>query len=825
MKKYTPILLLAILLLAWPAYAADPVRVGVYNNGPLSFVDDDGVPQGLTVDLLNEVAQAEGLQLEYVPCDWAGCIAMLDGGEIDLLGPTAYTKERATRYDFNQETILANWGHVYIPTGSARTTFTDLRDRRVALLAGDIHAQAFTTLMTGFDIPFEPLTVNTYEAVFEALDSGAADAGVVNRVFALQHEQNYRVQSSPMIFNPIETRWATLKGQNPDLLAAIDRNMAAWKQNQHSIYYRTLDKWFSKVSRQVVPVWLWWLLGLGCAVIALALGGNILLRDQVHARTRELQAEVLERRQAEAAHQAAERKFRDLFNNIHDAVLVHPMPVDGFDPFLEVNDAACEMYGYSREQFKALTAHHLFDPKGGTPQEINYQRRRMLLEQGTLTFETIHYASDGRPIPVEVRARLSTVNEQPVVFSVMRNVSQQKAMLHERDMLAAQLLQAQKMEAVGRLAGGVAHDLNNLLSPILGFSELLLTQQHADPTQTEAIRTIRQVAVKAKKLVAQLLAFGRKQILTIHPVDVNRLVADFLPLLRQMIPPDIELLTDLNPDLPLVEADTNQLEQVVLNLIVNARDAMPDGGRLSVSTGRQELPQLVDPVNKAELLPGGWYVVLSVSDSGTGIAPEYVEHIFEPFFTTKEQGKGTGLGLATAYGIIRQHHGTIRVRSVAGKGSTFSVYLPQSEAAVQTVAPTVAPEPAAVTARSNGRETVLLVEDDPHVGDVAQAALTQLGYTVLRADSGPAALRLLDSHDGPLDLMLTDVQMPEMDGKALYRQVKAAHPGLKVLFMSGYTDDVIRWEDIPPEDSNFLQKPFSLRLLATEIDRILGTSD
>jgi two-component system cell cycle sensor histidine kinase/response regulator CckA len=823
MRKYTLLLLLTTLLLTWPAFAAEPVRVGLYDNAPLSFLDDNDRPAGLTVDLLDEVAHAEGMQLEYIPCDWTNCLQMLEKGEIDLLGPIAFSQERATRYDFNQETILANWGHVYIPSGSGAATFTDLHNQRVAVLTDDIHTRAFEELMIGFDIPFEPVVVESYLEVFKALESGAADAGVVNRVFALQHEYDYRVQSSAMIFNPIEVRWAAIKGTQPDLLDKIDRNLANWKKDQGSVYYKTLDHWFGGAGQgwRTIPGWLKWLLVLVSGGMALIIVGNLMLRHQVRLRTSELQAEVAERHQVQLAQQEAERRYRDLFNGITDPVYVHPMLPDGFGPFIEVNDAACKFYGYTREQFKEMTVLYLHDPTNGSSREECYKRRQLLETEGHIEFEEIHINHSGRQLPVEVRARVSTINEQPVILSVVRDVTEQKMIEQERDLLTTRLLQSQKMEAIGRLAGGVAHDLNNLLSPVLGYAELLLTRNSADPTQEGAIRAIHQAALRAKEMVAQLLAFGRKQALTLKPVDINQLVIDFTPLLRQVIPTNIKLTTTLKSKLPLVKADAGQLEQVLLNLIVNARDAMPDGGEMTIGTNRIELPELADPVNKAELLPGGWYVVLMVTDTGFGITPDAQSHIFEPFFTTKEQGKGTGLGLSTAYGIMRQHHGSIRVQSTPGAGSTFSVFLPQpvgSEAEATKAAPAA---PAIQrTAIPRGSETILLVEDDPQVKDMATAALGQMGYTVLQAASGESALVLLQEYTGPLHLMLTDVMMPEMDGQTLYHQVRASHPALKVLFMSGYTDDIIRQDEIGSE-FHFIQKPFSLRTLASEIRRIL----
>jgi len=388
----------------------------------------------------------------------------------------------------------------------------------------------------------------------------------------------------------------------------------------------------------------------------------------------------------------------------------------------------------------------------------------------------------------------------------------------EHKRLEEQLRQAQKMEAVGRLAGGVAHDFNNLLTAIGGYSDLLLADlEVADPRRSDVVE-IKKATDRAAALTRQLLAFSRRQVLQPTVLDLNAVVTGAEKLLRRLIGEDILLVTRLDPALGAVRADAGQVEQVVMNLAVNARDAMRRGGTLTIETTNVVVGAEGRPGEKASIPPGP-YVELRVADTGTGMDAETQRRLFEPFFTTREKGEGTGLGLATVYGIVKQSGGFIWVDSAPGLGTTFTVHLPQ-------VFESVVPGEAAGStgADVSGTETILVVEDEPAVREVACKALLAYGYTVLEAGDANGALALAADRGARVDLLLTDVVMPGLSGRALAERLLAERPGLRVLFMSGYTDDAIGLHGVLEPGTNFLQKPFAGETLVRKVREILDAS-
>jgi signal transduction histidine kinase/ActR/RegA family two-component response regulator len=377
-----------------------------------------------------------------------------------------------------------------------------------------------------------------------------------------------------------------------------------------------------------------------------------------------------------------------------------------------------------------------------------------------------------------------------------------------------QLEQAQKMDAVGRLAGGVAHDFNNLLTVILGRTDILLHPLKPEDPMRRGIELIQRTAGRAADLTRQLLAFSRKQVLESVVLDLSAVTTDMKDMLGRLIGEDIALLTTPTPGLGRVKADRGQIEQVIMNLAVNARDAMPQGGRLIVETADIDLDD--EYVRRHVGARPGPHVMLAVSDTGTGIPHEIQPQIFEPFFTTKEQGKGTGLGLATVYGIVKQSGGYIEVDSEPGQGTTFRVYLPRLDAEPAPVDRSARPAAAA-----GGTETILLVEDEEGVRELARDILRASGYTVLEARNGPEALLLCERHQGPLDMLLTDVVMPRMSGRELAERLAPLRPDLSVLYMSGYTDDAVIRHGVLGAGTAFLQKPFTPAILAQRVRETL----
>ena len=499
----------------------------------------------------------------------------------------------------------------------------------------------------------------------------------------------------------------------------------------------------------------------------------------------------------------AEEALRLLYFSVDRATdPVFWMRADG--RLLYVNEAASRSLGYSRGELLSLTVHDI-DPN--YPPETWPEVWRALKHSGSLTLQTELRAKDGRIFPVEVTANYLKVNGKEYNCSVARDITAHRT-------LEEQFRQAQKMEAVGRLAGGVAHDFNNLLMVMRGYTELMLGRLGANDPLRRNAEEIQKAADRATSLTQQLLAFSRKQVMQPRVFDLNAVVAETEKMLHRLIGEDIELATILGAELGRVKADPGQIEQVLLNLAVNARDAMPQGGQLVLETANVELTQAF-----ARQHPGvtpGPHVLLAMSDTGTGMDEETQARIFEPFFTTKEKGKGTGLGLATVYGIVKQSGGYIWVHSEAGQGTTFEIYLPRVE---ETVAADQEEQPASQS--PSGSETVLLVEDEAPVRKLAREFLENGGYTVLEAEGPAQAIQLSDRHQGPIHLLVTDVVMPKMSGRELAERLASRRPETKVLYVSGYTDDAIVQHGVVGRGTSFLQKPFSLDALTRKVRAVL----
>lgn len=448
-------------------------------------------------------------------------------------------------------------------------------------------------------------------------------------------------------------------------------------------------------------------------------------------------------------------------------------------------------------------------------------RRPAREEEGRMTF-----LRDGRYVlhHLLISTEIITIEGVDRVLVALTDISDirkkdqellQQRLAHEQ--LEQQYRQAQKMEPVGRLAGGIAHDLNNLLAPILGYSELLTQDLVEDDPRRAALEQILYAGQRARDLIRQLLAFSRKQTLTVSTIHLNDLLQQFHNLLRRAIREDIEISLRLADGLPAIQGDSGQLEQVILNLAVNAQDAMPTGGVLTLATSEQRVNG--HALTELDLADAGPYVLLTVADTGIGMDPTVRSQIFEPFFTTKDQHSGTGLGLSTVYGIVKQHRGAITVASEPANGTSFSIYLPVSE--VNAVAP-------AATAESTdevlmGSETILLAEDDPHLRHLAEAILRKNGYTVLSASNGKEAMVLAEIHQGPIDLLVADVVMPEMNGRELCEQLSRSRAIARVLFMSGYADDVLSLDYLKKNGFEFIHKPFTVKDLLTRIRTMLHT--
>ena len=536
------------------------------------------------------------------------------------------------------------------------------------------------------------------------------------------------------------------------------------------------------------------------------------LEDTVRRRTVELEdknlqleEEVMVRRRAEA--------------DLHKAAVIMDKMSDAVQWFsregeiLYVNDAACSMHGRTRDEMLALS---IWDVAVEIPREAWAAHWEELKRVGCRHFETRNQALDGKEFPVEVTATYLEFDGVEYNCAIVRDIAGRRESEAEKQALMTQLAQAQKMESVGRLAGGISHDFNNLLTPILGYAGLLRRNLVPESRELGMVDQIYRAAERAKALTRQLLSFSRKQVLEMKTIDVNEVVRSFFDILRRTIREDIDLRLRLTGDVLGVRGDQHQVCQIVMNLAINAQDAIEGNGTITVETA----PISIDAeyARQHAGVAEGDYLMLAVTDSGCGMDQETLSHVFEPFFTTKEEGRGTGLGLATVYGLVQQHGGHIWVYSENGAGTVFKIYFP----IVKQQPEVAAAKPVQGVALDASGHTVLLVEDNEMVRQLAHDILQNLGADIIVAASPKQALQL--SAGKVVDLLLTDVIMPEMNGPELHRRLLKSHPHLKVLYMSGYTNNAIVPHGVLEGSVDFIQKPFTLQELASKVQSSLASA-
>lgn len=533
--------------------------------------------------------------------------------------------------------------------------------------------------------------------------------------------------------------------------------------------------------------------------------------------------DISERKRQEQQLRESESRFKMLSEATFEGVVIHH---DGV--VIEANQHAADMLGYARpeELIGQTIAQHMTAP---TLAEL----QKRIAGGSEQAYEGIAIRKDGQHFPVEVRGRSTEYKGQSVRVEVLKDITERKRAEEVLRKTQSQLLQSQKMESIGRLAGGVAHDFNNLLTAISGYSELILLGLKEDEPLYSDVMEIQKAVNRAASLTGQLLAFSRQQVLQPKVLNLNKAVVEMDKLLHRLIGEDIELLSLPDPRLGVVLADPGQLEQIILNLAVNARHAMPNGGKLTIETANVELGEEYQIVGHSQVKTGS-YIMLAVSDTGIGMDKATQEKIFEPFFTTKEIGKGTGLGLATVYGIVEQSGGYIWVYSEVGVGTTFKIYLPRVATALSQEMAKSESRPAGTILEAEVKEynlaigqgrTVLVVEDERMVSDLIHRVLAGVGYKILEAHNGQEALELIASEDPErIDLVLTDIVMPQMGGQELVNRLKERWPSMKVLCMSGYADRAVAQHKILEQYDFFLQKPFTPGVLLERIEELLCTA-
>ncbi len=492
----------------------------------------------------------------------------------------------------------------------------------------------------------------------------------------------------------------------------------------------------------------------------------------------------------------SEQWHKSLFENATDGIVV----LDKKGVIINVNQKACEIHGFTVDELVGAHCSLLIEED----QEVLSARLRRLIAGESLVFETVHKKKDGDSIFVEISSKAIPIEDELFIQSFHRDITEKKKTQEH-------LLQSQKLESIGVLAGGIAHDFNNILTAMLGYTELIRRESEANEKVIKSVNVIESAARRAGRMISQLLDFSRKNVYEILPLNVNDVVNDTVRLLERVIDKKISITLKLDDTLPLIEGDVNQMEQVIMNLLVNARDAMPEGGSIIIDTsvvisgdGVLSIPSYI---------PAGQYVLLRVSDTGIGIPQEIRDKIFEPFFTTKERGKGTGLGLSMVYGVVSEHKGYITVQSAVKEGTVFNVYLPVSHRVVRI-------EKGQAPFSVEGHETVLVVDDEEAILNFIKESLEVYGYNVLATSDPVDALDMFKKAPNNISLVITDIVMPLMNGRELAKEMRAIKPGVRILEISGYTGYV---EEGADKSEGFVQKPFESLYLLSTVRKILDT--
>ncbi len=793
------LLLLVIPLSAGSLFAGSRiVRVGIYQNEPKIHLSEEGEPSGFMVELLEAVADEEDWSLDWVPGEWPRLMDSLTMGRIDILPDVAFSGERSQYLDFHPTPAAESWSQVY--TASSIGSLADLHGKRIAVLEGSIQESTFRRLAKAMDCAVEIIPVDSYEEAFRLTRDGETEACVANHFFGDTFYRDYGLVKTPVIFDPVTLHYAVATGRNQDLLAAIENRLSAWRGDIDSPYYRLLGELYTPEKVPFIPAHLKWILYAALALLIVAGAAAFILKWQVRARTAGL---------AKANRDV--RRFKTVFDEANFGAYICDLEGN----FTYMNRAFEKMYGYSAGE---LTGRHIGVVLPGPEGAVLREFKKILEEQnGFQSTEAVHLKKDGSLFTTLTNGILIRDDEGSPLFAAGTavDITPFKQAQMENEKLQNQLFQAEKLKSLGRLAGGVAHDFNNALQAILGYTEMSLHDCSAGSDLHKSLVEIRKAALHSAELTGQLLAFARKQDINPRPIDLNGTVENMLNMLRQLLGEHVKLRFIPEVHICRVLMDPVQVSQILVNLVVNARDAIEGSGTVTIQTSEVTVAE-----GDHELLEKGpgRYARILVSDTGKGMDSRTMNSIFDPFYTTKDVGRGTGLGLASVFGSVKQNGGFIEVSSTPGEGSEFRIYIPCCEDRHADNESDREPDPQSPA----DEDTVMVVDDDSSILGVASGMLQMLGYSVITAISPEEGLRTAEDHSAQISVLITDKGMPGMTGEDFAGHFRTIHPETAIIYMSGYSSDVIPSSGAAPKGS-FLQKPFSMRSLSEAVRNALNS--
>jgi len=953
MKKSTLIYFCLIVLIALflPIHSSadTKIKVGVYQNKPLLFTDNDGEAKGIFADILNYIAKKEEWEIDYVNESWIQSYEDLKSGKLDMLGAIAFSERRNQIFDFTYENVLSNWGQIYINKRSGIESILDFEGKKIAVMQNDIYFKGLRELTEQFGIECRFVEAFEYDVVLGLVESGKCDAGLVNYLYGHQNERNYNINKTSIILSPQQISFAVPKGKNRVLINTIDLHLRDLKDDKSSIYYQSLSKWVGVDTVHTNPIWLIILSVGAICLILIFLVLNMVLRKQVRKRTQELNAknqhlidEIERRKKVEEALKKNEENYRSVFENTGTATFI----IEEDMTISKVNTKAEDMTGYvkseiegkmkttdlvSKKERKRITDYYyarrgnvgefpseytldIADKKGnikktfiqisvipGSQRSIasliditsrieaqealrqNEEKYRSIIENieegyfeldlyGNLTFHNNSVCKITRYDPEELKglnykeysnqqvsenmfnvfnqifrtkkptmgadfeiiAKAGNVlqidlSAAPIIDDngkvigfrgLMRDVSERNRAELEKRKLEKKLQQAQKMKAIGTLAGGVAHDLNNILSGIVSYPDLILMDLPNESPLIGPIQTIRESGKKAAAIVQDLLTLARRGVSVSEVVNLNDLVDEYLisPQVEKLksYHPNVKVESHLDPALLNVMGSPIHLSKTVMNLVSNAAEAMPEGGSIKIKT----INKYIDfPINGNVDVEEGDYIVLTVSDSGIGIAPDDINRIFEPFYTKKVMGRsGTGLGMAVVWGTVEDHKGYIHIESEEGKGTTIKLYFPVTRETARSM-----DIPISFDNYKGKGQRILVVDDVKEQLEIASKILTQLGYSVETVCSGEKACEYLESNSPDL-IVLDMIMAPGIDGLETYKRINSKYPQQRAIIASGYSETERVREAQRLGAGKYVKKPYTIEKIGMAIKSELNAS-
>ena len=844
---------LAAVMLWMPPLEAAPkrlVKVAVFPHAPAISMGEDGTARGFYADMLQEVAAQENWELRFVPGNWQDGLDRIRTGEVDLVTSAAYTRERTLFLDYGAESSFTVWSILYAHPGANIRTVLDVRDRRIGLMRGDVNGEHFRELAAQFNLPVTYELYDSFVEVLWAVEVGRVDGGVTTNTFGYSQESQFRVERTPVVFSPFNIYLVAAKGRNRDLLVALDTYLRQGKQIPDSGYHRALKRWLTPQGNAGLPAWAL-RAGLGIVVaLVLAVLVALAFRRRVDLATQEirtlnagLEKELAEKRRMEdqillvasgVSSSYGKTFLQDLVKHLAEvtgaevafigeilhaedgnrvrtmAVHMDGAPADNMDYSLVgspcervIKGDLCVIARDVQGQFPQLDFLKRLGAEGYVAAPLVDSHGKT---QGLLA--VVHRSPLGAPGEAASLLRIFSAR----AASELERRSSEEA----RQLLERQMQHAQKLESLGVLAGGIAHDFNNLLTAMLGHMNIAQLKLAPESPALPHLDGLERIIHRAADLTRQMLAYSGKGRFVVRSYDLNQVVQEVTHLLEVSISKKIALRFDLAPALPLVEADAAQIQQVIMNLVTNAADAIGDcDGTIRLITSSLQLDRAyLDQVFQGQELAPGSYVALEVGDTGCGMSPEVLGRIFEPFFTTKITGRG--LGLSATIGILKGHRAGMRIYSEPGRGTTFKLLFPVSEVDREVeVAQLVAP----VLRR---QATVLLVDDEEMIREAVTAILEALGLTVLTAADGREALEIVQRRDMSVDVVLMDLTMPHMDGREAFQAIRRIHPDLPIILSSGYNEHESLQDFMGRGLAAFLQKPYTLATLERTVLDVLA---